>query len=55
MNLFSFALAVIAACIFAGAFKGHKWGSLGAGLCILTVAWVLQLIWVAHSGDIIIR
>lgn len=44
MNLFSLVLAIIAVCIFAGAFQGHKYGSLGAGLAILTLAWVLQLL-----------
>lgn len=44
MNLFSLVLAIIAGCIFAGAFQGHKYGSLGAGLALLTLAWILQLL-----------
>lgn len=44
MNLFSLVLAIIALCIFAGAFQGHKHATIGAGLAILTLAWILQLL-----------
>lgn len=45
MNIISFVLSVIAAVLFAGTYRGLKWGSLGLGLCLLTIAWTLQLLW----------
>lgn len=44
MNIFAFALAIIAICVFAGAFRGYKHATLGVGLAILTIAWMIQLI-----------
>ncbi len=44
MNIISFILSIFAVIVFAGAFQGHKYGSLGAGLALLTVAWMVQLI-----------
>lgn len=49
VNILSFVLAIIAIVIFAGAYRGAKWGSVGLGLAILTAAWVLQLIWVTDQ------
>ena len=45
MNILSFALAIIAIVIFAGAARDQKWGSVGLGLAILTLVWVVQLVW----------
>lgn len=49
MNILSFALAIIAIVIFAGAYRGARWGSIGLGLAILTAAWMLQLLWVTNQ------
>lgn len=45
MNILSFILAIVAAVIFALTYQGHKYATIGAGLCILTIAWILQLTW----------
>jgi hypothetical protein len=45
MNTLSAILAIFAIITFFGAFQGHKYGTLGAGLALLTVAWITQLIW----------
>lgn len=46
MNILSFALALASIVVFAAAFRGLPWGTLGLGLLLLTSAWVLQLLWV---------
>jgi hypothetical protein len=45
MNIISLILAIVAAVIFALTYQGHKYATIGLGLCILTVAWMLQLLW----------
>ena len=45
MNTLSAILALFAFLVFAGAFRGHKWGTLGLGITLLTSAWMVQLIW----------
>jgi hypothetical protein len=46
MNILSFILAIAAIVTFSLTYRGHKYGSIGLGLALLTTAWVLQLIWV---------
>jgi hypothetical protein len=46
MNILSLILAIIAAVIFALTYQGHKYATIGLGLAVLTVAWMLQLLWV---------
>lgn len=46
MNILAAILATFALLTFAGAFRGHKWGTLGLGLALLTLAWIVQLMWV---------
>lgn len=45
MNVLAAILAIFAIITFFGAFQGHKYGTLGAGLALLTFAWMVQLIW----------
>lgn len=45
MNIFAAILAIFAVITFFGAFQGHKYGTLGAGLALLTFAWIVQLMW----------
>ena len=49
MNILSLILAIIAAVIFALTYQGHKYATIGAGLCILTVAWIVQLLWITDQ------
>jgi hypothetical protein len=49
MNILSFILAIIAAVIFALTYQGHKYATIGLGLSVLTVAWMLQLLWVTDT------
>lgn len=46
VNILSFALALAAIVVFAAAYRGLPWGTLGLGLLLLTAAWVIQLLWV---------
>lgn len=45
MNTLSAILALFAFLVFAGAFRGHKFATLGLGLALLTAAYMVQLIW----------
>lgn len=45
MNIVSLILAIAAAVIFVLAFRGQPWATIGLGLFLLTVAWVVQLLW----------
>lgn len=45
MNILSLILAVAAVVIFALAYQGHKYATIGLGLCLLSTAWILQLVW----------
>lgn len=45
MNVLSFILAIIAAVIFALTYRGHPHASIGGGLCVVTIAWIVQLTW----------
>lgn len=49
MNILSFVLAIAAIVVFALTSQGHRYGSLGFGLALLSSAWVLQLIWVTDA------
>lgn len=49
MNILSFALALAAIVVFAAGWRGLPWGTLGLGLMLVTLAWVLQLLWVSAS------
>ena len=49
MNILSFVLAIAAIVVFALTYRGHRYGSLGLGLALATIAWVLQLIWVTDQ------
>lgn len=51
MNVLSFALAIAALVVFAGAYRGVKWGHLGLGLALLTLSWMFQLLW--DNADLI--
>ena len=46
MSTLSAILALFAIITFFGAFQGHKYGTLGAGLAFLTASYMVQLIWV---------
>lgn len=49
MNILSFILAIVAICIFAGAYHGLAWGSIGLALALLTASWVLELTWTSAT------
>lgn len=46
MNVLAAILAIFAIITFFGAFQGHKYGTLGAGLALLTFSYITQLMWV---------
>lgn len=48
MNILSLIFAIAAAIIFGAASRGLQWGTLGLGLLCLTIAWILQLLWVTE-------
>jgi hypothetical protein len=45
MNVLAAILAILAIITFSGAWQGHKYGTLGAGLALLTISYMVQLIW----------
>lgn len=49
MNILSFVLAIAAIVTLALTYRGHKYGSIGLGLALLSTSWVLQLIWVTDQ------
>ena len=51
MNILSFALILASIVIFAGAARGQKWGSLGFGLAIAHLGWLLHILWVADHVE----
>ncbi len=52
MNVLSFVLAIVAVVIFLSSFSPNppgRWASIGLGLAVLTIAWMIQLIWVTEG------
>lgn len=49
MNIISLILAIIGIVIFVLSYEGHKYGSLGLGLAFISIAWVLQLMWISAN------
>jgi uncharacterized membrane protein YGL010W len=49
MNILSLILAIIAVAVFALTAQGHKYATISIGLALVTIAWMVQLLWVTDA------